>query len=214
MSTRYKVHNQNHTYFLTLTTVGWVDVFTRKEYRDILIDSLRYCQEHKGLQLYAYVIMSNHLHLMASAKEPHKLTDILRDFKKFTANKIKNEIRNSGKESRREWLDRLLQWFARTTPGKKDFTLWQSDNHPIEVYSPRVIEQKLAYIHLNPVRAHIVALREHYLHSSASNYATGKGLLDVIVIDPMSEIGYVHLWFFVYEKLYKCTDFLWFFAYF
>jgi REP element-mobilizing transposase RayT len=112
MSTRYKVHNQNHTYFLTLTTVGWVDVFTRKEYRDILIDSLRYCQEQKGLQLYAYVIMSNHIHLMASAKEPHKLTDILRDFKKFTANKIKNEIRNSGKESRREWLDRLLQWFS------------------------------------------------------------------------------------------------------
>jgi hypothetical protein len=76
---------------------------------------------------------------------------------------------------------------------KKDFALWQSDNHPIEVYSPRVIEQKLAYIHHNPVRAHIVALPEHYLHSSASNYATGKGLLDIIVIDPMSEIGYVHL---------------------
>ncbi|MCP3933378.1 MAG: transposase [Bacteroidetes bacterium] len=130
MSTRYKIHNQNHTYFLTLTTVGWVDVFTRKEYKDILLESLRFCQQKKGFLLYAYVIMSNHLHLMAGAEEPFRLSDILRDFKKFTANKIKYQIRNSNRESRTEWLDQLLQWYARKTAGKKDFTLWQSDNHP------------------------------------------------------------------------------------
>ncbi len=191
MSTRYKIHNQNHTYFLTLTTVGWVDVFTRKEYKDILLESLRFCQQKKGFLLYAYVIMSNHLHLMAGAEEPFRLSDILRDFKKFTANKIKYQIRNSNRESRTEWLDQLLQWYARKTAGKKDFTLWQSDNHPIEVYSPKVIEQKLGYIHLNPVRAGLVENPAHYLYSSATNYFLNQGLLDVIVIDPLNDIGYL-----------------------
>ena len=193
MSTRYKIINPNHSYFLTLTTVGWVNVFSRKEYRKILIDSLRYCQENKGLQLYAFVIMSNHIHLLASAAEGSNLTDILRDFKRFTSTKIKYEIRNSEKESRKLWLYQLLEWFAKRTPGKKDFTLWQSDNHPIEIYSPKVIEQKLKYIHLNPVRAEIVEEPQHYLHSSASNYFIGKGVLDVLVIEPTSNQGYVHL---------------------
>lgn len=71
-------------HYLTLTTVGWVDVFTRKRYCDILLDSLAYCQREKGLILYAYVIMSNHLHLIAQTKETSRLSDILRDFKKFT----------------------------------------------------------------------------------------------------------------------------------
>ncbi|MEM8525343.1 MAG: transposase [Bacteroidota bacterium] len=193
MSTRYKIHDQNALYFLTLTTVGWIDVFTRKECRDILLESLRYCQKHKGLVLNAYVIMSNHVHLIASAQEPHELSNILRDFKKYTAKQIKRHIEQSPKESRREWLLQLLQWYAKRTAGKKEFTLWQADNHPIELYSPTVIEQKLAYLHNNPVEAGWVERPEHYLYSSASNYYLGQGLLEVEVIDPLSDIGYLFM---------------------
>jgi REP element-mobilizing transposase RayT len=190
---RYKIHNQSGaTYFLTLTTVGWADVFTRKEYKYELIKSLKYCQENKGLILYAYVIMTNHIHLIAAAKEGSKLSDILRDFKKFTANKMKELITNAPYESRRKWLLRLLQWYARITRGKKDFTLWQSDNHPVELYSPRVVNQKLAYLHNNPVEAMYVTEAQYYPFSSASNYILGHGLLEVTLIEPMSEIGYVH----------------------
>ena len=81
-TTSYRVKDENALYFLTFSTVEWIDVFTRKLYKDILVESLRYCQQKKGLELYSWVIMSNHVHLIARAKEGHKLSGILRDMKK------------------------------------------------------------------------------------------------------------------------------------
>lgn len=193
MSTRYKILNQHATYFLTITTVGWIDIFTRKECRDIIIESLRHCQQNKNLHIFAYVIMSNHLHLMLRSEEPDCLSDVLRDFKKFTAKKIKEHILHSKIESRKEWMESLLKYYAKITAGKKEFTIWQAGNHPIEVYSPKVIAQKLEYIHLNPVRAAWVQAPEHYIYSSASNYILGHGLLEVEIIESLHEIGYVHI---------------------
>lgn len=193
MSTRYKIQDQHATYFLTLTVVGWIDVFARKECRDIVIDSLQFCQKNKGLTLNAYVIMSNHLHLIASAQPPQELSNILRDFKKYTATQMRQFITFSPKESRKEWLLPLLKRYANRTAGKKDFTLWQADNHPIEFYSPSVTAQKLAYLHNNPVNAAWVERAEHYLYSSDTNYYLGHGLLAVDVIEPNSEIGFVRM---------------------
>ena len=87
MSTGYKLSEENGCYYLTLQVVGWVDIFTRKVYRDIVIDSLKYCQQNKGLSLFAYVIMSNHIHLLAQS-EYGKLSDIIRDFKSFTSKRF------------------------------------------------------------------------------------------------------------------------------
>ena len=192
---KYKIHNQKGIYFLTLTVVGWIDVFTRASYRDIVLDSLKYCIEEKGLVVYAYVVMSNHVHLIAqSASETQTLSDIMRDFKSFTAKQIKKSIEDvQTGESRREWLKYLFGYFARGNQRNRTFQFWQSDNHPIELWSPRVIEQKLAYIHWNPVEAKIVASPSHYLYSSASNYFVGTDLLEVQVIPPMSEIGYIQM---------------------
>ena len=64
MSRRHKVHFPNDLYFVTLTIVGWIDIFTRRDYCDIIIENLKYCKEHKGLTIYAYVIMSNHMHMI------------------------------------------------------------------------------------------------------------------------------------------------------
>ena len=192
---KYKIHNPKGLYFLTLTTEGWIDVFTRAIYRDILVDSLKYCMKEKGLVVYAYVIMSNHIHLIAqSESETQTLSDIIRDFKSFTAKQINKQIQNvKTGESRREWLTYLFGYFARGSQRNRTFQFWQSDNHPIELWSPRVIEQKLAYIHWNPVNAKIVAEPSHYIYSSASNYFLDKGILEVKIIPPLSEIGYIQL---------------------
>ena len=82
---RYKIQNQESEYFVTLTIVDWVDVFIRKRYKDIVIESLDYCQRQKGLTVFAYVIMSSHLHLIVKADKGLRFSDILRDFKKYTA---------------------------------------------------------------------------------------------------------------------------------
>lgn len=104
----YKIRNQAEAHFITFAMVlpmaiGRVDVFTRKDYRDIVLESLKHCQEKKGLLLHAWCIMSNHLHLVASAKD-NNLSDILRDFKKFTSKQIIKAINENKQESRREWM--------------------------------------------------------------------------------------------------------------
>ena len=81
MSEKYKFHNPTGIYFITTTIVGWIDVFTKPVYCDIVIDSLKYCQKEKGLVIHAWCIMSSHLHLIVSSAGKEKLPAILRDFK-------------------------------------------------------------------------------------------------------------------------------------
>lgn len=188
----YKITKQNALHYLTLTTVGWVDVFTRQRYRDIVLESLAFCQREKGLAVHAYVIMSNHIHLIAQAQALNRLSDILRDFKKFTSAMIIKSIHEEP-ESRRDWLLLLFQYHARFNQNNSLHQLWQNDNHPVELYSPDFIYQRLVYIHQNPVRAGWVDVAEHFRYSSAVDYAGGKGLLDIYVIDIAPTIGYVHL---------------------
>lgn len=80
MSSRYVIKDQNAAHYLTITIVGWIDIFTRKMYRDIVIGSLKYCQHEKGFEIYGFVIMSDHIHLIAKATDGFSLSDIMRDF--------------------------------------------------------------------------------------------------------------------------------------
>jgi REP element-mobilizing transposase RayT len=175
MSRKYKFHNPEGVYFVSFAVQGWVDVFTRIEYKNILIDNLEYCQIHKGLEIFAWCIMTNHLHLVIRAKEEVLLQNILRDYKKFTSKAIIQAITDNNQESRKEWL---LNQF-KTTEG---YRFWRGDNKPIELWSNKVIDEKINYIHQNPVEEGIVFRAEDYLYSSAADYAGEKGLLDVIVI--------------------------------
>jgi putative transposase len=184
MSNRYKVLSQSGMYFMTMTIVGWIDIFSRQRYRDIAIESLRYCQKEKGLILHAYVIMTNHIHVIASVKEGLQLSDVIRDFKKFTAKRIWESIEKDP-ESRREWLQYMFKYFAINNKTGQEFQIWTHNNHPITVWSKDVIAQKLDYIHLNPVRAGWVAYAEHYLYSSALFYREGKGLLEISIPDEL-----------------------------
>jgi REP element-mobilizing transposase RayT len=186
MSTGYQIKDQHALHYVTLQVVYWVDLFTRKTYRDIIIDSLHYCQQEKGLELYAYVIMSNHIHLVVRS-ETNDLSDILRDFKKFTSKKIIDTIEEIT-ESRKNWMLRLFMHAAKRQNKKGTYQVWTHENHAIELYSNEVIQEKVDYIHLNPVRSGIVSKPEEYLYSSARNYAEMENLLDVILITRLWKI--------------------------
>lgn len=179
MGHKYAITDKEGVYFITFATVGWVDVFTRKSYRDVLIANLRYCQEHKGLFIYAWCIMSNHIHMVVEAKA-HNLSDILRDFKSYTAKLLLTTIQQPG-ESRKEWMLPLFRAAGEANPNNTTYQFWQQDNHYKEVYSKVFAFQKFDYIHNNPVEAGIVDKAEEYLYSSARDYHFGKagGLLKV-----------------------------------
>jgi putative transposase len=175
----YIIHDQQATYYMTFTIVGWIDIFSRQVYRDIFIDSLKYCQKHKALHLHAYVVMSNHVHLIVSVDEGHTISDFVRDCKKFTAKQILESIENSGIESRKDWMLHQFKYYASRHLRNEKYQLWEHDNHFIEVSSPAFTQQKIDYIHLNPVRAGLVYKPEDYIYSSASNYAEIDKIIDV-----------------------------------
>ncbi len=154
MSTKYEMYNAEGIYYLTCATVHWVDIFPPQRNKgEILTGSLQYCIANKGLNLYAYIIMSNHIHSIVSADGANKLSDIIRDFKKFSAREIIKYLKDiSNTESRREWVLEIFSKSAQSSRGDGAYQVWQHDNHYIELYSNAVIEQKLDYIHLNPVR--------------------------------------------------------------
>jgi len=183
MSRNYKFNNPDGIYFISFATVEWVDVFTRNEYKNILIESLKHCQAEKGLILFAFVIMSNHVHLIAKANEEHSLSDVLRDFKKFTSKAIVKAIKDNPKESRKDWMLKIFKEAGEKNGNNKNYQFWRQNNRPIHVYSEAVIEQKLDYLHQNPVKDGIVLFAKDYIYSSAANYAGLKGVLVVKILE-------------------------------
>ena len=177
MSTGYKISEKEGLYYLTFQIVGWVDLFTRKIYRDIVLDSLKYCQANKGLELFAYVIMSNHIHLMARG-ESGDLSGFIRDFKNYTSRKFLEMIDKST-ESRREWMKIVFEYHGMYM-NKQINQIWTHENHAELIYSQKFIEQKIEYIHNNPVRAGLVEEPYDYIYSSARNYADMESKIDVI----------------------------------
>ena len=179
----YKIRNQAAIHFITFAVAEWVDLFTRKDYRDIVLSSLKFCQAEKGLLLHCWCIMSNHLHLIISAKNKD-LSDVLRDFKKYTSKQIIAAIQNNQHESRKDWMLKIFKEQGESNSRNKNFQFWRQDNQPMELYSPAFIVQKMNYIHNNPVEAGIVDKPEEYLYSSARDYvyASRCGLLDLVFL--------------------------------
>lgn len=178
MTTGYQIYDENATYFLTFQIVDWVDIFTRKIYKDIVIESFKFCIEKKGLRLFSFVIMSNHIHLIASANEPFGLSAVIRDFKKFTSRKFLIEI-NRKIESRKDWMLKRFEFASISNSRSGNYQIWANDNHAISLISDKFYNQKLNYIHENPVRAGIVEKAEDYLYSSARNYCGLEGVIEV-----------------------------------
>lgn len=177
---RYHISDQQQTYFITCTIVKWVDIFTRYECKEIIVDSLNYCINIKGLKLNGWVLMSNHLHFIGRCEYPHRMSDFLRDFKKFTSKQIAATIQDIP-ESRREWLLDIFGFEAKRSRRADNYKIWRDDNHAIDMFDIDIYE-KLSYIHNNPVRAGIVELPEEYLFSSARDYTGRKGLIELEMV--------------------------------
>ncbi len=158
--------NTNDTYFVTLTVVYWIDVFTRLSYRDLVIDNLEYCKREKGLEIYSYVIMSNHLHLICRSRE-ETLSNVLRDFKTFTSKELYKAIKSNPEESRKDWIVKLLENAGQKNVLNKNHQFWKNNNQPILISNTNQFLVKQNYIHQNPVRAGIVVFDHEYLYSSA-----------------------------------------------
>ncbi len=179
----YQIRNQQAVHFLTFAVVEWVDVFTRREYAYKVVESLNYCVREKGLLVHAWCLMPNHLHLIVSVREGGALSDVIRDFKKFTSSRILKAIEENRQESRRNWMLWIF-WAAREKNKKNQkYQFWQQDNQPKELVSNSFKEEKLHYLHRNPVEAGWVVEPEHYLYSSARDYAGVKGLVEVKILE-------------------------------
>jgi putative transposase len=183
MSSKYKFNNPEGIYFVSFAVVGWIDIFIRQAYRDLFLESLVYCRKEKNLNIHAWVIMSNHVHLIISSKTEVKLADVMRDLKKYTAYKILKEIKESVTESRKEWMLFLFAKAGKQNSNNTNYQFWRQDNHPIELdFHSNMFEQRLNYLHNNPVEAGIVENAVDYLHSSVRDYQGGKGLIEIDVL--------------------------------
>ena len=184
MSTKYKFNDQDSLYFLSFSVVNWIDLFIRNEYKEIMLDSWKHCQQNKGLEIYDWCIMTSHIHMIIGT-HGDKLENIMRDMKKHTSTALKIAIQEHPAESRREWMLWMIKRAGEKNGQNSEFQLWQQDNHPIELFDHKILHQKLDYMHYNPVVAGIVEKPEDYLYSSARDYYGLPGLIDIILVEPL-----------------------------
>jgi REP element-mobilizing transposase RayT len=171
--TRYRIFENEYPYFMTCTIVGWLPVFTRPEAAQIVFDSWRYLQKNQEFKLYGYVILENHLHLVASAPD---LSNAMKSFKMFTARQVIDLLEAHGANM----LLRQLRTFKLAHKTKSDFQLWQEGSKPKQIGTQDMMLQKLEYMHNNPVNRGYVDDPTHWRYSSARNYAGQSGLIEVV----------------------------------
>lgn len=174
MGRKYLIDDQNGIYFVTFTAVAWIDLFTRAIYCDIILNNLKYCKDNKGLNVHAFCIMSNHIHLILSADLFYNLSDIIRDFKSYTSKELFKSIKLNVFESRRVWMISLFKECGKRNSRNIDFQIWQQHNHPIQLWSDKFMDQKLTYIHNNPLVAGFVDDPNAWKWSSCAAYELGK----------------------------------------
>jgi REP element-mobilizing transposase RayT len=184
MSKKYKFRDSSKLCFVSFSVTNWIDLFIRNEYREILLESIRYCQREKEMEVYGWCIMTSHVHLIIGSKG-NPLSNIMRDMKRHTSEELHKAIQNNRTESRREWMLWMMARAAKKTSNRARFQLWQPESHPIELSTEKMAHQKLDYMHYNPVEAGFVNNAEDWQYSSAIDYNGGKGLLEILLIEPM-----------------------------
>jgi REP element-mobilizing transposase RayT len=178
MSRKYKFHNPTGAYFISFATVYWIDVFTRQNYFTILEDVVTYCRREKGMEVFAYCFMPNHVHMVFRSSDENP-SGLLRDFKGYTARKLLREIENNPQESRKEWLLSMMEKAGKKSSNVTHRQFWQQHNKPIELWSNKVIKQKIEYIHNNPVVQGFVTEPTAWKYSSARNYNEDETVLKI-----------------------------------
>lgn len=182
MSRKYKFWDSNKMYFISFATVNWIDVFTRNDYRNILLDSWKYCQQAKGLEIFSWCIMPSHVHMIVSS-HGNKLEDIVRDMKSFTSSQLRAAMENHPQESRKEWMVWMMKRAGKKNSSNKDWQFWQHNNKPLEITGHEMFVEMLQYIHMNPVVAGFVHEPESWIFSSAWGYEKNNGLIVLTALD-------------------------------
>ncbi len=178
MSRKYKFHNKEGLYFISFATVYWIDVFVREKYLSILAESIIYCRKQKGMEVYAYCFMPNHVHLIFRAGKCDP-SGLIRDFKSYTSKKVMKAIEENPQESRKEWLLWMMEKAGKKNSNITKRQFWQQHNKPIELWTDKVIQQKIDYIHNNPVESGFVIDAVDYKYSSARNYQEDHTVLKI-----------------------------------
>ena len=180
MPTPFTIKDQYAPYFLTFQVRSWIDVFSRKIYRDIVVDSFNYCIDNKALSVHAWVIMTIHVHCIVSSKDG-TLSNTIRDLKRHTSKAIVGTIKTS-KESRRTWMLEQMRIRSMDIGAEVKYRFWTPENHAVEIsrHYRDIGESRFHYVHENPVRAGWVHEREEYVYSSARDYAGRPGLIKLV----------------------------------
>jgi REP element-mobilizing transposase RayT len=171
--TRYRIYETEYPYFMTCTIVGWLAVFTRPEAVQIVCNSWDFLKKEKQFHLYGYVILENHLHLIASAPD---LSNAMKSFKMYTARQIIDLLESHGAKV----LLRQLRALKLRHKVESEYQLWEEGSKPKQIGSDTMMRQKLEYMHQNPVKRGYVDDPLHWRYSSARNYAGMPGLVAVI----------------------------------
>jgi putative transposase len=177
---------------ITLNVVECIDIFIRPVYKQVIVESLNYFIDKKGLTVYAWCLMTNHLNLMVQANEGYELSSLINDLKRFTSRLILEDIAVEP-DSRRRWMQEKFQHANDQLRLVGSIQVWQQDVHPvpIDLHNKNMVRSQLDHIHRNPVRDRIVLLPEDYLYSSASDYAGIKGLVKVQLITEKQETDFL-----------------------
>jgi REP element-mobilizing transposase RayT len=171
--TRYRMYENEFPHFLTCTIVGWLPVFTRPDAVQIGFDSWGFLRKEKGFRLYGYIILENHLHLIASAPN---LSSAMKSFKMYTARQIIDLLEANGATV----LLGQLRTFKMRHKTQSEYQVWEEGSKPKQISGDEMMLQKLEYIHNNPVKRGYVDDPVHWRYSSARNYAGRPGLADII----------------------------------
>jgi len=180
MGYKFQINNQAGVHYLTFTIVKWIDLFNSEKFRKIIIENLNLCQTSKNLSIMSFVIMPNHLHMIAQSKN-NSLSKTIGSFKQFTAKKIIAELRREMSQEANEILQAFAEQ-ATTHSRNSHYQVWQQNNHPVEIFSNKFLFQKMKYIHNNPVKAGLVQSATDYPFSSARNYSGLQGAMEITVV--------------------------------
>ena len=169
---RYKVHEPTAPHFITCTILHWIPIFTRIESTNILFESLKYLQKTDNLKVHAYVILENHLHLVASSD------DIAKSMRKFKAHTAKEILLLLQKENVKTILEQLA-FYKKAHKKNTTYQLWQKGFQPKQILSEQMMLDRINYIHNNPIKRGYVDEANHWRYSSARDYEGVQGLLDI-----------------------------------
>ncbi|MDR9417092.1 MAG: transposase [Gracilimonas sp.] len=161
--TRYKFKEEHYPYFVTCSIVKGISLFAYQDISEIIIESIKYLQNKEKVKLYAYVIMHNHIHMIVEGKGlPYKMGR----FKSFTARCIIDYL----KLRQRNYYLLELKSYKHSKHKDSVYQVWQSGVHPKQISTINMMNQKIEYVHYNPVKAGFVDLPQHWRYSSARNY--------------------------------------------